>query len=44
MGHWGAPLYAVVNLVAGSVDRHIRNAFFCLNFACLAVKVDARPR
>jgi SAM-dependent methyltransferase len=36
VGKLGAPLYAVLNLLAPIVDRRTRNSLFCLNFAVLA--------
>lgn len=36
LGKWGAPAYAVVNLVAGALDGLVRNELLCMNFALLA--------
>lgn len=35
-GRWGAPLYALSNLIAPAADRAFRDELFCHNFACLA--------
>jgi SAM-dependent methyltransferase len=35
-GRLGAPIYAVLNVLARAGDRVVRNQLFCHNFACLA--------
>jgi SAM-dependent methyltransferase len=38
LGRWGAPLYGVINVVVGGLDRLLPNELFCHNFAGLAVR------
>jgi hypothetical protein len=41
LGRFGAPVFAVVSLLAKAADRAIQNPLLCGNFVCLAVKEDA---
>lgn len=38
LGRWGAPAYAVVNLLGMAIDRIAPDELFCHNFACLAAR------
>lgn len=43
LGRLGAPLYAVLNLLAPLGDRIVRSQLFSHNFACLARRADVNP-
>jgi SAM-dependent methyltransferase len=38
LGRWGAPLYALNNVIGRKVDGWVPNSLFCVNFACLATR------